>query len=374
MGTDANFQLFPIAFAVVEGENNDSWSWFMACIRARVIDREGLCVIFDRHAGILAAMEEVGSGWEQPYAYHKYCTRHLASNVNNKFKIIVVKNLFGKAADARQKHKFDYFMGRIAGLNVEAFRYLMEILYHKWSIHHDGGFRFGVKTTNMSEVFNGVLKGARCLPITALVQMTFHRVNSYFETRRSRGKKRLDDGHEFSEKATKTIEANMEKAMYHRVEGYDFDVGLYQVATGRGSRKAGKGGKTHTVNLFWKTCTCEKLKIYKFPCSHVLAVYRQRSLSHFEFVDSSFKTTEYRLSYSKCFFPVPDPCHWTPYNGPIVLANPDLKRGPGRSSTRIRNEMDERPYIVKKACSVCRRQGHNKKTCPTVTSSVGSSG
>ncbi|XP_021753616.1 uncharacterized protein LOC110718989 [Chenopodium quinoa] len=47
MGTDANFQLFPLAFAVVEGENNDSWSWFMACIRARVTYRKGLCVIYE---------------------------------------------------------------------------------------------------------------------------------------------------------------------------------------------------------------------------------------------------------------------------------------------------------------------------------------
>uniref|UniRef100_A0A803N7L7 Aminotransferase-like plant mobile domain-containing protein n=1 Tax=Chenopodium quinoa TaxID=63459 RepID=A0A803N7L7_CHEQI len=54
------------------------------------------------------------------------------------------------------------------------------------------------------------------------------------------------------------------------------------------------------------------------------------------------------------------------YNGPTTIANPDLKRGPGRRSTRIRNEMDERPNRVKKACSVCRRPGHNKKTCPTL--------
>ncbi|XP_021769738.1 serine/threonine-protein phosphatase 7 long form homolog [Chenopodium quinoa] len=141
MGTDANFQLFPLAFAVVEGENNDSWSWFMACIRARVTDRKGLCVISDRHAGILAAMEEVGSGWEEPNAYHKYCTRHLASNVNSKFKSVVIKNLFGKAATARQKKKFDYYINKIGDLNVEARRYLMEIPYSKWSIHHDGGFR-----------------------------------------------------------------------------------------------------------------------------------------------------------------------------------------------------------------------------------------
>ncbi|XP_021757466.1 uncharacterized protein LOC110722505 [Chenopodium quinoa] len=53
---DASFQVFPIAFAVVEGENTSSWSWFLGCIRDRVTQRDGLCVISDRHPGIIAAM------------------------------------------------------------------------------------------------------------------------------------------------------------------------------------------------------------------------------------------------------------------------------------------------------------------------------
>ncbi|XP_057248848.1 uncharacterized protein LOC125494674 [Beta vulgaris subsp. vulgaris] len=63
MGTDANFQLFPLAFAVVEEESTEDWSWFLACIRSSVTDRKDLCVISDRHRGILAAMNEPGSGW-----------------------------------------------------------------------------------------------------------------------------------------------------------------------------------------------------------------------------------------------------------------------------------------------------------------------
>ena len=45
---------------------------------------------------------------------------------------------------------------------------------------HNGGHRYGIMTTNMFEVFNSVLKEARSLPITALVQLTFFRLNSYF--------------------------------------------------------------------------------------------------------------------------------------------------------------------------------------------------
>ena len=36
----------------------------------------------------------------------------------------------------------------------------------------------------MYEVFNSVLKGARNLPVTALVKLTFFRLKSYFVARR----------------------------------------------------------------------------------------------------------------------------------------------------------------------------------------------
>ena len=35
-------------------------------------------------------------------------------------------------------------------------------------------------TSNMAECFNRVLKGARGLPVTAIVQYTFDRMNEYF--------------------------------------------------------------------------------------------------------------------------------------------------------------------------------------------------
>ena len=36
MGCDINNKLFPLAFSITEGENTDSWGWFLACIRNRV--------------------------------------------------------------------------------------------------------------------------------------------------------------------------------------------------------------------------------------------------------------------------------------------------------------------------------------------------
>ena len=53
-------------------------------------------------------------------------------------------------------------------------------------------------TTNMLEVFNNVLKGARSLPFTTLVQLIFFRLNSYFVARREQGANRSTSDEQFT--------------------------------------------------------------------------------------------------------------------------------------------------------------------------------
>ena len=76
-------------------------------------------------------------------------------------------------------------------INLEAQRWLEAIPFQKWVLSHDGGKRYEIMTTNMFEVFNSVLKGAWSLPITALVQLTFFRLNRYFIAKREQGYYRL---------------------------------------------------------------------------------------------------------------------------------------------------------------------------------------
>ncbi|XP_074266095.1 uncharacterized protein LOC141588558 [Silene latifolia] len=176
MGVDANDQLYPLAFAIVELETTETWSWFLACIRCLVTQRSGLCIISDRHPGIMKAMNENGSGWEEPFAYHRFCIRHHASNINSKFKNKALKDLFSWTAFQHQSIKFNTSLAKINELNVQARADLDKLPLSKWSMCHGGALRYGIKTTNLAEVFNNVLKGARFLPVTALVKVTFFRV------------------------------------------------------------------------------------------------------------------------------------------------------------------------------------------------------
>ena len=38
MATDANNEVYPLAFAVVESESKETWGWFLACLKRFVTD------------------------------------------------------------------------------------------------------------------------------------------------------------------------------------------------------------------------------------------------------------------------------------------------------------------------------------------------
>jgi hypothetical protein len=54
----------------------------------------------------------------------------------------------------------------------------------KSAIAYDkGGFRYSIMTTNSSESFNHVFKGVRSLPMSRIVEFSFHKCNEYFVKR-----------------------------------------------------------------------------------------------------------------------------------------------------------------------------------------------
>ena len=92
---DGNRNVVPLAFALVEGETEEAWSWFLYNLRRRVVkSHRGICLISDRHPGILAAVSNPRIGWQPPLATHVFCLRHMASNLNTHFKLKWLKKMF----------------------------------------------------------------------------------------------------------------------------------------------------------------------------------------------------------------------------------------------------------------------------------------
>ena len=124
MGCDGNNQLFPLAFAITEKENTYSWSWFLASIRVGVTQRKGLCLIYDRHPGIIAFVNETYSRWTKSNAYYRFYMCHLACNFNTGFKDKTLKDLMCRAAMESKVKKFISHMDTIERINVEARNWL----------------------------------------------------------------------------------------------------------------------------------------------------------------------------------------------------------------------------------------------------------
>jgi transposase-like protein len=80
VGVDSDNQLVPLAFALAEGENDDSWCWFMKLVRQNVLrTSHNICMILDRHHGLLTATREHVDG--SPPLVHRSCMRHFAANI-----------------------------------------------------------------------------------------------------------------------------------------------------------------------------------------------------------------------------------------------------------------------------------------------------
>lgn len=58
IGSDGNNQVLPLAITFVEKEFGDSWYWFLERVKHMIVqDVEGVCLIHDRHKGILQTIE-----------------------------------------------------------------------------------------------------------------------------------------------------------------------------------------------------------------------------------------------------------------------------------------------------------------------------
>jgi hypothetical protein len=71
-------------------------------------------------------------------------------------------------------------------LNDGAKAWLFEQLPEKskWTLAFDeGDSRYGIMTTNISNMFNFILKGIRSLPVSGIVDYTFYKCNEYFVSR-----------------------------------------------------------------------------------------------------------------------------------------------------------------------------------------------
>ncbi|XP_016204688.1 uncharacterized protein LOC107645222 [Arachis ipaensis] len=359
---DGNNNILPVAFAIVERENTDSWYFFLTNLRRHVATRPGVVLISDRHAAIKAALEREGCGRE----HNVYCVRHIASNFATSFKSKEAKRYLVNAAYSKTQEQSQYYLELISSedpvTSLQMMEWIRGLEPPKWLQHLDEGRRYGHMTTNLSECINSVLKGTRNLPVCAIVKSMYHRLNELFVLKGRQAQAQIASGQVFSQFLQKAILANREGISQMLMTSYDRATTIFTVdeiaAVGVQSR--------FRVNLQYRRCDCGYFQALHYPCAHALAACAYARLDWKQYVDLVYRVESVFRVYEMEFQPLPDEEMWPPSEGQRIRPNPLLRRiMEGRPvSTRIRNEMDEVEPRPGKRCGLCRQPGHTRRHCP----------
>ena len=134
---DANNQIYPFAFAIVDSENDDTWTWFFEQLHKVIPNATDFVFVSDRHKSIAKGIQKVYS-----QDNHVVCTRHLKENLKNLFKKKGTHGLFTLASNSYTKIEFGEYFQKICNMDSAMGDYLLIANLEKWARSHFRGTKY----------------------------------------------------------------------------------------------------------------------------------------------------------------------------------------------------------------------------------------
>ncbi|CAA7057502.1 unnamed protein product [Microthlaspi erraticum] len=316
VGQDANFQLFPLAYAVVDVEDEESWTWFLTKLEQILADSPTLTIVSDRHKAIPLAIKAA-----YPKATHVACIVHLARNVSSTFTNKGLGKLVKLAAYAYRVKSFNLVFDKIRSTSRECALYLEMAGMSFWTRVYSKGERYNMMTSNACEQLNKALKEGRGCPIVELLQFIQRMMTRWFSARRKKSLKC-------------------------------------------------RGGLPPELLVNSKKCSCKKYDRLKIPCGHALLAGDSLGLLPSTLAGHVFKPNVWQTTYCEYVCPEGNSADEVL---PAVLSNLELmpprnRRLLGRRKRKRIPSTGEFPVpktrkMVPNRCSRCQKEGHNRTTC-----------
>nr|XP_025885557.1 uncharacterized protein LOC112940993 [Solanum lycopersicum] len=125
--------ILPLAYGVVDTENDCSWTWFFEHFKNAFGERENMCIVSDRNECIIKSVSIV-----YPNVPHCACIWHFWKNVCSSFKRSknTLSDIFYSMTKAYRKENFDKLMAKVVTVDHRVKDYLEGAGYEKWSRVH----------------------------------------------------------------------------------------------------------------------------------------------------------------------------------------------------------------------------------------------
>ncbi|XP_073064187.1 uncharacterized protein [Primulina eburnea] len=360
VGLDPNNNIFPICYALVERETKDSWTWFL-----RLLDEDlgisgvqyDFTFMSDKQKGLIPALESLF-----PDAEHRFCARHLHSNMKRAgFKSLAVKITFWAAAKATRIEEFRVQMNEMKVIDENAYEWLAKKPENQWSrAYFSTSPKSDILLNNMCETFNSIILDAREKPVIDMFETLRNLLMARFQVNREKVKK-------WKGRICPNIKDVLAKIYLEAVRYFPMKSNemLYQISRSDDIRDQ------HSVDLSIRSCSCRRYDLTGIPCKHAVCAIWCKKEDPEMYVHSYYMIETYKRCYAMSILPTNGPCLWPECNIPPPLP-PIHKQKLGRPAKMRRREPDEPPPSsrnklkgVKKfnKCKLCGGSGHNQRTC-----------
>lgn len=350
---DADGGLFPLAFGVVDVENDESWMWFLTELhKALEMNPESipqLTFISDGQKGIFDAVRR-----KFPNSFHAYCMRHLSESIGKDYKNSRLVHLLWKAAYSTTTIGFKEKMAELEEVSSEAAKWLQQFHPSRWALVYSEGTRYGHLSSNIEE-FNRWILEARELPIIQVIEQIHSKLMGEFEERRLKSSSWLSVLAPSAEK--QMVEAINRASIYQVLRSDEVE---FEVLSSE---------RSDIVNIGTHSCSCRDWQLHGIPCSHAVAALISCRKDVYAFTEKCFTVASYRESYAEEIHPIPGKLEWRKTDETAVddetqvVRPPKFRRPPGRPEKKriCVEDLNREKHTVH--CSRCNQTGHYKTTC-----------
>ncbi|KAK1354916.1 hypothetical protein POM88_048172 [Heracleum sosnowskyi] len=314
---DAGGKTFPLAFCVVDSENDESWEWFFIKFRQSYGIREGMTIVSDRHESIIKGVSKV-----YPEVPHVFYIFHLLSNIKSKFKknSKKIKDAFFSAANAYTVKKFEYHMKELDKVDRRVQLFLQEV---------------------------GELPICTMLEsLRALVQKwSYSNMNTANAT---------------STRLTTKFEEILKK-------NYLYSVDLTVHPTNHILLEVHNGERKNVVDLSKRSCTCNRFQMDQIPCAHAIAALQKSNFDPYDYCSQYYKKETMVAAYKEIVYPIGNKETWVipEHVKSVIVYPPEGRIRVGRpKKRRCKASWERNGNPVKQInCGKCGQNGHNRRTC-----------
>ncbi|KAK6153290.1 hypothetical protein DH2020_012929 [Rehmannia glutinosa] len=344
---DADDGFFPVAFSIVDTENEENWRWFLEQLKSALSTSSlPLTFVSDMEKGLKKPVHEVFSN-----AYHGYSMYHLMEsfkrNLRGPFHGEGRGVLPGKLLDAAHAVRpggFKKFTEQIRQISSSAYDWVIQIEPEHWTSLFFRGEQYNYIVQNVAEPYAKLMDEIRESTIMQKIQALIYMITELMNTRWTESSK-------WTTKLTPSKEKRIQEAALkaHGLRVFISSDVLFEV----------HDDSTHVVNIEKWECTClEWNESIGLPCRHAIAAFNCSGKTVYDYCSRHFTVESYHLTYSKSINTIP-------FGKEDGDGSGDAKVLPPVSSNQQKEDKTktEDPDKRTVTCSKCKEPGHNKASC-----------